>query len=383
MKRASVVVLVLLAAAFGLAAGSRPSAPVSVPREVVNTEMAVAARALLDSLSGELRAKAAVAFNDAARTDWHYIPRTRPGVTLGELSEAQRTLVQALLRSALSSQGTLKINAIVDLESVLRDLEKGNPARDPGKYTLAIYGEPPLLQPSPPPPPPPLSAPQPAPDRAAKPWGWKIEGHHISLNFTSSGTVLTSVTPAFLGSNPASVPGGAQVGRRVLAAEEDLGRALVTMLDPEQRRAAIIADTAPTDVILGPGRGFDQAPAAGLPASKMTPAQREALWAIVEEFAHNLRRELAESELARIRGVGGAGGEDGAGIDLIHFAWAGSLQPGEGHYYRLRGPTFVIEFDNTQNNANHAHALWRDTTRDFASDPLKEHYEHGHEHEHK
>lgn len=352
----------LMLLAFTAATRFRPDVPA---REMVNTEMAAAARAFVDSLSKELREKAVVAFADPARKDWHFVPRTRPGVTLGELNDAQRAAAQGLLRSALSSQGVLKVNAIIDLENVLRELENGNAGRDPGKYTMTVYGEP--------------SAPSPvltSPPPAVKPWGWKIEGHHISLNFTSSGRLVTSVTPAFLGTNPASVPRGPKAGQRILANEEDLGRALVTSLDAEQRKVAIIGEKALPDVILGPGRGFDEAPAAGLALSKMNAGQKEQVWRLIEEFARNLRAELAESELERIRA---------ADVGLIHFAWAGSIKPGEGHYYRLRGPTFVIEYDNTQNNANHVHTLWHDLTRDFADDPLKGHYlqDHGHGHEHE
>lgn len=367
MKRSAVLVVVGFLAAFGAATLVQPQPRASPSREIVHRDMAASAIAFLESLTTDLRTKAQLKFDNPARLDWHFVPRTRPGVTLGELNDAQRNRVQALLRSALSSQGVLKTNAIIDLEHVLRDLENGNAGRDPGKYTVTIYGEPGSPDPT-----------KPESTQSPKPWGWKIEGHHISLNFTSSGSLVTSVTPSFLGSNPATVPSGEKAGQRILAAEEDLGRSLVMMLSDEQRRVAIIAEMALPDVILGPGRGFDDAPAAGLVGSNMNVAQREALWAIVEEFAHNLRRELAESELQRIRGT------DGRGIESIHFAWAGSLKPGEPHYYRLRGPTFVFEYDNTQNNANHIHTVWHDLTRDFASDPLKEHYENGHHgHEHK
>ncbi|MGE3109492.1 MAG: DUF3500 domain-containing protein [Phycisphaerales bacterium] len=359
MARGIVVAVLGVSAALVMATGFRPSREPA--RAVMNGEMARAARALLDSMSGALREKVSLGFEDAARRDWHFVPRSRPGVTLGELTDSQRGLVQDLLRSALSSQGMLKANAIIDLELLLREMENGNTGRDPGKYTVTIYGEPGAG----------------GGGAAGKPWGWKIEGHHLSLNFTSSGEVVTSVTPAFMGSNPASAPSGVKAGQRVLGAEEDLGRALLGLLDEEQRRSAVIAENAPADIMLMPGREFDAAPAVGLSAERMTGAQREALWAIVEEFAGNLRRELAASELKRIRA---------AGVEKIWFAWAGGTTRGEGHYYRVRGPTFVIEYDNTQNNANHVHTVWHDLTRDFSSDPLKEHYEqehaggeHGHE----
>jgi hypothetical protein len=238
----------------------------------------------------------------------------------------------------------LKVEEIMSLDSVLRDLEKGRgPVRDPLKYTVEVYGQP----------------------RDGGTWGWKIEGHHVSLNFTVAGGAVT-VTPAFLGANPAEVRRGERAGLRVLAAEEDLGRDLARSLSAEQRKAAVVSEEAPRDILAVPGRGLDGVPATGLAVAEMTGEQRALVERLLGEFAGNLRHEMAAPELERVRG---------AGLEKVVFAWAGGMERGQGHYYRLSGPTFVIEYDNTQDGANHVHTVWRDRERDFGKDLLKEHLE--------
>jgi len=309
-------------------------------------QMAAAATAFLDSLPPPLRAKAALPFDDKARQDWHYIPRDHAGIEFTQLSDAQKLAARQLIRSALSSQGMNKVEEIMLLDSVLLELEKGSgPRRDPLAYSIAIFGTP-----------------------GTDPWGWKLEGHHLSLNFTGAGE-STAVTPAFLGANPAEVRQGPRAGVRVLAAEEDLARELLASLTPAQRKVAIIADKAPGDILAAPGRGLDEIAAAGIPFSSMDAPQRKLINRLLSEFAGNLKHDLASRELERI---------NKAGIENVRFAWMGSDRRTEGHYYRLTGPTFVIEYDNTQNNANHVHTVWRDRERDFGRDLLKEHLEHGH-----
>ncbi len=322
-----------------VAAGAAPRAT-----RTPNADMAEAARRFLDVLSPEQRSHAAFALDNPARLDWHYIPRSRPGVTLGEMTDAQRAAARALMRSALSSRGVLKAEAIMQLDAVLRELEKDSgPTRDPLAYAFSVFGTP----------------------GEEKPWGWKLEGHHISLNFTSPSAEVTDVTPAFLGANPAEVPSGPRAGERVLAAEEDLGRELLRSLDEAQQAEAVLKMDAPADIITSPGRDLDSAPPEGLAVSKMTPAQRVIVERLLAEFAGNLRAELAEHELEHIRQ---------AGWENVRFAWAGGAEKGQPHYYRLAGPTFVIEYDNTQNSANHIHTVWHDRGRDFGSDVLHDHY---------
>jgi hypothetical protein len=315
------------------------------------TDMAHALERFLAALTPELRAKASLKFDDPARTDWHFVPRSRPGVTFGELTDAQRSAARDLLRSALSPRGMLKAEGIMALDAVLRDMEKAaggdGAARDPLSYTIAIYGSP----------------------GQPKGLGWKIEGHHLSLNFTLPNDVSVSATPAFMGTHPARVPRGSQAGLRVLALEEDLGRELARSLDDTQRKEAVLAGEVPREVLTLPGRRLDAAPSVGLAFSSMTRAQQSTLVRLIEEYAHNLRHDLAAAEMERMRK---------AGLDQIRFAWAGELEPGRPHYYRVSGPTFVIEYDNTQNNADHVHTIWHDRERDFGRDMLREHYEAGH-----
>lgn len=315
--------------------------------------MAAAATSFLDALTPELRAQASRPFGDQARLDWHYVPRERIGVSFKAMNDAQRAAARELMRSALSATGANKVEEIMALEIVLREIEKGaRPGhRDPLAYSIVVFGRPDA-------------------STGAQPWAWKIEGHHVSLNFTGVDQ-QTAVTPAFLGSNPAQIPHGERAGTRVLAAEEDLGRELLASLDADQRRAAIIADVAPRDILAIPGRSIDEVDASGLAVASMTDPQRAIVERLLGVYAGNLRQDLANQELQRIAA---------AGIGHLRFAWMGSDKPGEGHYYRLSGPTFVIEYDNTQGGANHVHTVWRDRQRDFGRDLLKEHHEHDHPH---
>ncbi len=309
--------------------------------------MAGAAGAFLESLTPELRAKAALGFEDRAREDWHYVPRQGAGVEFSEMSSVQKQRARELLRAALSSRGMGKVEEIMLLDAVLREMEKGSGRRrDPLAYSVAVFGTP-----------------------GRGPWGWKLEGHHISLNFTGVEKGV-AVTPGFLGANPAEVREGDRAGVRVLAAEEDIARELLASLTPEQKRGAIVGTVAPSDLLGVPGRSRAEVDASGLAVSAMSESQRRMVVQLIREYAENLRHELAAAEWRRI--------ED-AGVERIRFAWMGGESRGEGHYYRLSGPTFVIEYDNTQNNANHVHTVWRDRERDFGRDLLREHHEHDHE----
>ncbi len=311
--------------------------------------MAQAARAFVATLSQPLRQKAQRPLEDAERTQWNFVPGAYAGVLLQDLDDPQRQAAQALLRAALSARGYDKTNAIVQLENVLHEIESraGRDAahRDPGRYSLLLFGEP--------------------TDDGT--WSWRIQGHHVSLRVTVVKGRFASATPAFLGSNPHEQRDGKAAGRRVLGAEEDLARAFLTLCDEEQRAKAVIATDAPADVILGPTRAADfLGKPSGLPWSAMNEGQRAVLWRLIEEYAHNLRAEFADGELARIKQ---------RGVEHIHFAWAGGFERGEGHYYRIHGEHFVIEYDNTQHGANHSHTVWRDLERDFGGDLLRQHLE--------
>ncbi|HSC77515.1 MAG TPA: DUF3500 domain-containing protein [Candidatus Acidoferrales bacterium] len=315
-------------------------------------EMAQAAQALASALNSEQQGKLFFALDDKERFDWHFIPRARLGVSFKSMSPAQQARADALLRSALSEEGHRTVNNIRLLDQVLWE-RTHNPIRDPALYFFTFFG-------------------QPSPGGT---WGWRVEGHHLSLNFTLQGGQVISTTPFFFGANPAEVRDeGSHRGLRTLPQEEDLGRRLLKMLTAEQRREALIAVEAPADIVTGVTRRPDLGAPVGVAYSEMTAEQQNALRELLEMYARRLRKELAEAELARIRA---------ADLEKVHFAWAGGSEPGQGHYYRLHGPTFVIEYDNTQDGANHIHTVWRDFERDFGGDPLCAHYATSPHHRHR
>ncbi len=314
------------------------------------TDMVAKAQALLEVLSEELREQATFPFDSDERLNWHFIPKERLGVRIKDMDLSQRRAAYALLQSGLSSQGYLKATTIMGLEQILRELEKDRPGteerRDPEKYWIAIFGTP----------------------AVDHPWGWRIEGHHLSLNFSSAAGKIIASTPLFLGANPAEVRTGPRQGQRALAAEEDLARQLMASFNQQFRRQAMLAAEAPDDVYTAPGEPIDLGQPAGVAFSEMKPRQQKLLVQLMTQVANTLRGELAAAELKQIRD---------AGHDNIHFAWAGSLERGEGHYYRVHGPTFIIEYDNTQNDANHIHVVWHSLTDDFGLDFLHQHYQDG------
>ncbi len=336
------LVVMLLSLSAGAAWVSRPAPPATA---TATSAMSDAAKRFLGGLTPEQKAKAAFTLEGKERRDWRFVPGDHHGLTFADMGDADRIAARDLLRAGLSSRGVMKVEAIMALDGVLRDLENGNPVRDPMKYTIAIFG---------------------SPDNAGQ-WGWHIEGHHISLNFTCAKGEVISTTPYFLGANPGDVRTGTSTGKRALAAEEDLGRELVKSLTPEQRAKAVIAEKAPPDVLTVPGRpinGMWPEPPLGLACADLTPDQRCTFDELLAEYTQNLRGSLASAEMDRMRA---------AGIEKIRFCWAGSVEKGQGHYYRLVGPTFVIEYDNTQNEANHPHTVWHDRTRDFGGDALADH----------
>lgn len=341
---------VLAASLLLLAPGQDPAPAEATARG----SLAARAQEFLRGLAPAQRELAAAPLASPARTEWGFVPRRYPGVGFGDLDEGQMQRARALLAAALSAQGLGKVEAIVALEEVLRELESTpeRPAahRDPARYWLQVFGTP----------------------RPEGGWAFRLQGHHVSLHFAVVDDRLVAATPMFLGANPHEIRRGPRRGERVLAREEDLARGLLALLGDRQLDAAVIAATAPRDVFLGPDRaaGWLGAPR-GIAHRDLDALQQGMLWRLIEEYVHNRRGPAAARELARI---------DAAGRDAIHFAWAGSTRRGQGHYYRIHGPTFVIEYDNTQDDANHVHTVYRDLEHDFGVDLLREHYEHGHGH---
>jgi hypothetical protein len=193
-----------------------------------------------------------------------------------------------------------------------------------------------------------------------------VEGHHLSANFTVVKGEFVASTPSFLGSNPGEVRQGPRKGLRILAGEEDRARELVQSLNPDQRTMAIIETKAPKEILTEAKRRVQPLEGTGIPAARMTPQQRRLLIQVIEEYVNRVRPELAQVDMKKLRA---------AGEDKILFAWAGGLEKGDGHYYRVQGPTFLLEYDNTQNDNNHIHAVWRDFTGDFGEDILRQHYQ--------
>jgi hypothetical protein len=332
------------------AAAALPRPALAQVTDAGRTAMAGAATSFLGALPEAARRRAVIAFADKERVNWHYVPRGREGLPFKAMPAPARAAAQELMKASLSAVGYAKAVNGIRLETVLRQLETFGLMRDPENYSVSVFG---------------------APDSSGAPWGWRLEGHHLSLNFTLVPGKPVAVTPAFFGANPAEVRSGPLKGLRTLAREQDLGRALAQGMDASQRRRMIISAQSLGDIVSGPGREESLSSQVGLPASDLLPAQRDLLMQLVEEYVRNMRPEVADEHLRRIRE---------GGIERIHFAWAGPIEPGHAHYYRVHGPSVLIEFDNSQNDANHIHSVWHDPRNDFGADLLRAHYERGHRH---
>ena len=314
-------------------------------------DMANAANAFLATLKPEQIAKATFELDDTNRTRWHFVPtemHPRHGLSFREMQQEQQHMAYALLASVLSARGLQKTAQIMSLEQILHDANpKGRFARDPKWYFVSIFGKP----------------------SVKGTWGWRFEGHHLSLSFTVVDGHVGGLTPSFLGTNPGKVLDGPRKGLQVLASEEKIARALARSLNAEQRTVAVVDEKAPADIITKADRKARRLEPLGLAASEMNKKQFTQLWTLIEEYLRNYRPDLAEEGLKYLEGLD---------LKMIHFAWAGSLESGKGHYYRIQAPDFLIEYDNTQNGANHVHCVVRDLKRDFGADLLRQHYEQHH-----
>ncbi len=319
--------------------------------------MAAAAKQFLDSLTPEQRQLATFAFGDSERTHWHFVPTeifARNGLTLKQMSPAQQLLAHELLKAGLSQRGYMTATQIMELEAVLAVIEAAQRAaatqpptgnqfvRDPERYFFSIFGTP----------------------SSRSTWGWRVEGHHMSLHFTVVKGTLVAGAPTFFGTNPAEVRDGPKKGTRVLALAEDAARALLESLDSSQRPMAIINTTAPNDIVTVANVKIDPLSPVGIPVSALTSSQQALLKTLVDVYTGYMADDIAADRLGRI---------EKAGWDHVAFAWAGPLERGQKHYYRVQGPTFLIEYDNTQNDGNHIHSVWRDFKGDFGADLLREH----------
>jgi hypothetical protein len=301
-------------------------------------------QAIAGGLTSEQLRAGGFAFDDAKRTEWFYTPVDRVGLRMGDLDAGQVRQLTTLLDSGLGSAGTAKVLDIVRLEEVLFVTSGGREMRNPGNYFLMTFGIP----------------------TTEGAWGWRFEGHHFSASFTVVDDRLVSGTPAFFGGNPAHVPEDSEVhaGLRPFAPEEDLGFRLIGAFDDSQRARVILDVEAPSDILTTNAERADLGPPEGIAVADMSEAQRAILTELMDVYGRRMNPALLEYQMAKIRQ---------AGLERVHFAWAGGTQPGEGHYYRIQGPTFVIEYDNTQGDANHVHSVWRDFQDDLGYDPLRRH----------
>jgi len=316
-----------------------------------NLKMADAVVNLLASLSPDQKERALFSVAGEERLNWHYIPRERKGISFKELDGSQSKLVHALISTGLSQEGYRKAMTIMSLETTLKEIEGPTRRfeRDPDLYFISLFGTP----------------------SEVSPWGWRLEGHHISLNFLIINEKQIASTPNFFGANPAEVPAGYPLaGLRTLRAEEDLARDLLASFDPTQCSRTIIETEAPADIVTRADAHVTMDIPSGLSAKEMTKDQHLILFALLREYLNRMPEDIAGHQMEQI---------EKEGARYIHFAWAGSQKRRKPHYYRIHGPSFLVEYDNTQNDANHIHSVWRDLRNDWGEDFLRSHYQESHE----
>jgi hypothetical protein len=299
----------------------------------------------LETLDDEQLNRLMMPFNDMSKNAWHFLPGEmwpRAGLKLDELNDNQKKAFSEMLQSFLSNSGYEKTQKIIELENVLVELGGDPEFRNAGAYFIAIYGNP-------------------ATDSL---WAWSFEGHHLSLNFTLSNGKL-STAPRFFGASPATVPEGSRKGERTLGREEDLALELINAFSDHQKEEAIFQDVPFADIVTSNAVEVGPLRPAGIVVNQFNAYQKDLLKQLIMEYLSSIPGNLAIERESKI---------NDEEFDEIRFGWAGALVKGQGHYYRIQGKSFLIEFDNTQNNANHIHTVWRDFDGDFGRDLIREHY---------
>jgi Protein of unknown function (DUF3500) len=337
-----------LAGAGMLGSGDSRAEQIHPHRVHAASLMTDCANRFLAALDANQRGRATFPFDAEERMNWHFIPKERKGLPLREMTPYQKHLASALLAAGLSQTGYIKAVTIMSLEDVLKIMENDSgERRNPEKYYFSVFGTP----------------------SDSSMWGYRVEGHHLSQNYTVvNGKVIDG--PSFFGSNPAEVREGPRKGLRTLAGEDDLGIELIHTLDEQQQKVAVVDPTAYQDILTAASRKAAlQGQPSGLSASKMNARQFDALMALMEEYAHNVPDQLAEGRIEQLNKAG----------RNIFFAWSGGINHGDPHYYRVQTASFLIELDDTQDNANHIHSVWRDLTGDFGEDLLQQHYQASHQ----
>ncbi|MEO7802538.1 MAG: DUF3500 domain-containing protein [Ginsengibacter sp.] len=323
-------------------------------KSAFTNDMATKAGNFVQSLTPAQKAKAIFSFNDDERYHWNYVPIERKGISINDLTAVQRNAAMQLLHTTLSDSGYEKTSAIMQLEKVLKLVENRNDSdhyRDTGNYYFSIFGNP----------------------QQDSIWGWRFEGHHVAFNFSSDDKGLVSGTPGFLGANPAVVLSGTEKGKEILKDETRMGFELLHSLDDVQKSKAVISSSAFPEIITGSSRKAMIQNPQGVLYSDLTDVQQKMFMALLSLYINRYQKPYASTMMQDIQK---------AGLNNLHFTWAGDQQPGVGHphYYCLQGPTIIIEYDNTQNNANHVHTVIRDLVNDFGGDELLKHYQQGHHH---
>lgn len=290
-------------------------------------------------------------FDDLSRQNWHFFPGRmlfRPGILLEDLTSEQKDLAFNMLRHYLSESGYKKTKQIISLEEVLAEMEQNTDFRNPEVYYIAVYGNP----------------------EKDSLWAWSFEGHHVSLNFTIVEEQI-AMSPRFLGAGPAIVPIGKRKGERTLAQEEDLGLELINSMTTAQRQQTIFQEASYWELVTATSTEVGPLDPVGIKFTDLQPKQQQILSKLIEAYISTMPEALAEQRLTALQQ------EDPA---EIRFGWAGATEIGQPHYYRVQGQSFLIEFDNSQSNANHIHTVWRDFDGDFGRDLIREHYQKHHHH---
>jgi hypothetical protein len=316
-------------------------------------ELRAAVLAWIDGLDATRRAEATYPFGSDERFAWDYRPGPRRGLAVGAMTPGQRDLAWAVVDAAMSERGASEIRSIVALEPVLGDLERragtgGWERRDPERYWFAVFGDP----------------------AGDEPWSWRLGGHHVAVQATVIDGRMVRPAPSFLGANPATIPDGPRAGERAIDGEERLARALLVSMTPAERALAVVDPVAPPDILSGNGRRAEiRGIATGVRHDALALVARTGLEALIRYYLDRVHAGAADAAWTRIVADG---------LPEVTFAWAGPGEPGRGHYYAVRGPRFLLEYDNTQNGANHIHAVWRDLADDWGEDALAAHYRAGH-----
>jgi plasmid stabilization system protein ParE len=316
------------------------------------TRIRAAVQAWLETLEPGQRATARFPFDTPERYAWDYRPGLREGLALGDMDDTQRAAAMGIVGAAMSQRGAGEVRDIIAREPILGELERaagrGGMRRNPDFYWFAVFGDP----------------------GGDAPWSWRVGGHHVAVHSTIADGRVVGAAPSFLGANPATVPSGPLAGHRAIDGEERLARALVLSLSPAQRAVAVVDPVAPPDILSGIGRLADlgEIPT-GIAYAQLEPAQQAGLDGLIRHYLERFAPDVADAAWERVRA---------ADLELVTFAWAGPDVPGRGHYYAVRGPNLLLEYDNTQDGANHIHSVWRDPTNDWGEDLLAEHYRSAH-----